>query len=184
MVFQSQNTQPQNFSGQPLNRKIFRAARSAFCSRFDEILRHAPDQVIRWQTLKRITFIGVVSFIGSGRPNNSKKYLVVPSFYMIFGTYVHQPFNSLNIILKFRWSVVRQSSNTWLIVTNTDHTNGDFQCKKFQWKHCTTIIIDDWPQPIHFYRWRAVRQSSQRRFAITGNHYYGFGSRVLPELVW
>ena len=43
MVFQPQNTQPQNFSGQPQNRKIFRAARSLLCSRVDEILRYAPD---------------------------------------------------------------------------------------------------------------------------------------------
>ena len=43
MVFQPQNTQPQNFFGQPQNRKIFRAVRSSFCSRVDQILRHAPD---------------------------------------------------------------------------------------------------------------------------------------------
>ena len=84
----------------------------------------------------------------------------------------------MNIILKFRCRVVRQSSNAWPILMEI------FNVRKFQWKRYTTIIIDGWPQPIHFCRWRAVRQSSQRRFAITSNYYYCLGSRVLPELVW
>ena len=48
MVFQPQNTQPQNISAQPQNRKIFCAARSLLCSRVDEILRHAPDQEVKY----------------------------------------------------------------------------------------------------------------------------------------
>ena len=58
IVLQPQNTQPQNIFSQPQNRKIFRAARSSFCSRVDEILRHAPDHytINSWSTIILIPY--------------------------------------------------------------------------------------------------------------------------------
>ena len=54
IVLQPQNTQPQNIFSQPQNRKIFRAARSSFCSRVDEILWYAPGVLQRKGVLTTI----------------------------------------------------------------------------------------------------------------------------------